>query len=115
MARRPLRDEEPFVTIRAHPRRFAWGVPAVFIISIGAGLPLAERSLSLAIAVQLFIQTVGLLWLYLPVASWREGAEQGGDGVRREEGPGPGSDPGVGPEAGQGVGQEDEEKSEGTR
>jgi hypothetical protein len=89
MARRPLRDEEPFVTIRAHPRRFAWGVPAVFIISIGAGLPLAERSLSLAIAVQLFIQTVGLLWLYLPVASWREGS---GSGSGSEKGQGAGQE-----------------------
>ena len=90
MARRPLRDEEPFVTIRAHPRRFAWGIPAVFIISIGAGLPLAERSLSLAIAAQLFIQTVGLLWLYLPVASWREGS--GGSGSGSEKGQGAGQE-----------------------
>jgi hypothetical protein len=75
MGRRPLRDEEPFVTIRAHSRRFAWGIPSVFVLSIGAGLPLAGRSLSLAIAVQLFIQTVGLLWLYLPVAGWRGGRD----------------------------------------
>jgi hypothetical protein len=77
MPRRPLRDEEPFVTIRAHPRRFAWGIPAVFVVSIGAGLPLAGRGLSLAIAVQLLIQTVGLLWLYLPVASWWDGGGRG--------------------------------------
>ena len=61
-----LKDQEPFATIRAFPRRFAWGVPAVFIVSIGLGMVFAGRSLSLGIAVQLFIQTVGLLWLYVP-------------------------------------------------
>jgi len=79
MGRRPLAEEEPFVTIRAHPRRFAWGIPAVFVVSIGSALPVVERSLSLAIAIQLFIQTVGLLWLYLRVASWR------GKGDREEQ------------------------------
>ncbi len=63
---RRLGDQEPFATIRAFPRRFAWGVPLVFLVSIGAGLTLVPRSLSLAIAVQLGVQTVGLLWLYVP-------------------------------------------------
>jgi hypothetical protein len=63
---RSLRDEEPFRTIRAYPRRFGWGIPLAFLISIGAGLLLVERSLSLGIAVQLGLQTVGLLWLYIP-------------------------------------------------
>lgn len=62
--------------MRAHPRRFLWGVPAVFIVSIGVGLVFAKASLSLAIAVQLFLQTVGLLGLYLPVY----GKGRGGDG-----------------------------------
>ena len=53
--------------MRAHPRRFLWGVPVVFLVSIGVGLMFARVSLSLAIAVQLFLQTVGLLGLYLPV------------------------------------------------
>ena len=128
MARRPLRDEEPFVTIRAHPRRFAWGIPAVFIISIGAGLPLAERGLSLAIAAQLFIQTVGLLWLYLPVASWREGSgsgsgpEKGRGAVQEDQGlwggdgsPGPQEGRARGPEAGRESGESDEEGAEASR
>jgi GAF domain-containing protein len=72
--RRPLRDEEPFATIRAHPRRFGWGIPLVFLGSIGAGLLVADRNLSAAIAIQLFLQTVGLLWLYIPPARrrWQE-------------------------------------------
>lgn len=73
--RRSLRDEEPFATIRAHPRRFALGIPVVFVLSIGAGIPFAERSLSLAIAIQLGLQTAGLLWLYLPVAAGRRSDE----------------------------------------
>jgi hypothetical protein len=63
-----LRDQEPFRTIRAHPRRFAWGIPLVFIVSLGAGGLLVEVNFSLAIAVQLALQTIGLLWLYIPVA-----------------------------------------------
>jgi len=63
---RRLGDQEPFSTIRAFPRRFAWGIPLVFLVSIGAGLTLVPRSLSLAIAVQLGVQTVGLVWLYVP-------------------------------------------------
>ena len=74
--RRPLREEEPFATIRAHPRRFGIGIPVAFVVSIGAALPLVGRSLSLAIAVQLLIQTVALLWLYLPVARRRWESER---------------------------------------
>jgi hypothetical protein len=74
--RRPLREEEPFKTIRGHPRRFGIGIPVAFVVSIGAALPLVDRSLSLAIAVQLFIQTVALLWLYLPVARRRWESER---------------------------------------
>lgn len=62
------KDVEPFVTMRAFPRRFAWGIPIVFVGSIALGLALADVNLSLAIAVQLFIQTVGLLGLYMPAA-----------------------------------------------
>ncbi len=82
---RSLRDEEPFATLRAHPRRFGWGIPAVFALSLGAAFPFATSNLSLAIALQLGIQTVGLIWLYLPPARarWRVGAPPGvpGDGV----------------------------------
>lgn len=63
-----LLDQEPFVTIRAHPKRFAWGGAVVFVGSLGMGFLLAGSSLSLGIAVQLALQTAGLLWLYLPVA-----------------------------------------------
>jgi len=63
-----LRDQEPFRTIRAHPRRFGWGIPLVFIVSLGAGVLFVEVNFSLAIALQLALQTIGLLWLYLPVA-----------------------------------------------
>jgi hypothetical protein len=63
---RPLRDEEPFRTMRHYPRRFGVGVPVVFALAIGAGVFLAELNLSLALAALLLIQTVGLLGLYIP-------------------------------------------------
>jgi hypothetical protein len=70
-----LMDQEPFATILAHPRRFAWGLPPVFIVPILAGLLIADWSLRAAIALQLALQTAGLLWLYLPPARrrWRSG------------------------------------------
>ena len=74
---RRLADQEPFVTIRAFPRRFAWGIPLVFLVSIAAGLALVPRSLSLAIAVQLAVQTLGLLWLYIPALRRRMKGEGG--------------------------------------
>jgi hypothetical protein len=76
---RRLGDQEPFATIRAFPRRFAWGIPLVFLVSIGAGLVLVPRSLSLAIAVQLGLQTVGLLWLYVPALRQRMNGEGGSE------------------------------------
>lgn len=66
--RQPLREMEPFVTMRAYPRRFGWGIPLVFGGSFVLGVALVEVDLSLAIAVQLVVQTVGLLWLYVPAA-----------------------------------------------
>ena len=74
-----LRDHEPMATIRAHPVRFWIGLPGVFFGGIFAALPFAERSLSLAIAVQLAIQTAGFLLLYVPVARrrWRGDLEVG--------------------------------------
>ncbi len=63
-------------TIRAHPRRFAWGLPAAFVLPVVAGLLIAGRNLSAAIALQLFLQTVGLLWLYIPPARARWQAER---------------------------------------
>ncbi len=71
-----LKEQEPFATIRAHPRRFAWGLPPVFILPILAGLMIADWSLRGAIALQLALQTAGLLWLYLPPARRRWQAER---------------------------------------
>lgn len=91
-----LRDQEPLATIRAYPRRFGWGIPAVFAVSIGAGLPFAQTNLSLAIAIQLFLQTGGLLWLYIPAFRRRVEAlrrmheEEGG---REEASRNPGGEP----------------------
>ncbi|TVP54704.1 MAG: hypothetical protein EA351_12620 [Gemmatimonadales bacterium] len=73
-----LKEQEPFATIRAYPKRFGWGVPAVFVVSIGLGVVVAERSLSMGIAVQLFLQTVGLLWLYVPALRRRLRHEETG-------------------------------------
>jgi hypothetical protein len=61
-----LRDQEPFATFRAEPRRFAIGLPLVFVGGAIAGALLVPTSLSLALAVQLGIQTAGALWLYVP-------------------------------------------------
>ena len=69
-------DQEPMATIRAHPRRFAIGLPVAFVVPILLGLAVAGRSLSLAIALQLGLQTVGLLWLYVPPARARWRAER---------------------------------------
>ncbi len=71
-------DQEPMATIRAHPRRFAWGLPAAFVLPVVAGLLIAGWNLSAAIALQLFLQTVGLLWLYIPPARarWRADRER---------------------------------------
>lgn len=63
--------QEPFATIRAHPRRFGWGIPLAFLVPIGLGLLLADWNLSAAIALQLFLQTAALLWLYVPPARAR--------------------------------------------
>ncbi len=73
-----LKDHEPFATIGAHPVRFWVGIPLIFFGGIAAGFLFVERSLSLAIAVQLLVQTGGFLWLYLPVARrrWREEVER---------------------------------------
>ncbi len=89
---RRLRDEEPFRTIQAYPRRFGWGIPLVFLVSIGGGVLFVGRSLSLGIAIQLGLQTVGLLWLYVPALRRRlreegEGGEARGDGPRTPPGP----------------------------
>ena len=71
-------DQEPMATIRAHPRRFAWGLPTAFVLPVVAGLLIAGWNLSAAIALQLFLQTVGLLWLYIPPARarWRADRER---------------------------------------
>lgn len=71
-----LWGQEPFATMRAHPRRFAWGVPLAFLVPIGLGLLLADWNLSVAIALQLFLQTGALLWLYIPPARARWKAER---------------------------------------
>lgn len=61
-----LRDQEPFATFRAEPRRFAIGLPVVFVGGAVAGVLLVPTDLSLALAAQLGIQTIGFLALYVP-------------------------------------------------
>lgn len=61
-----LWDQEPLATVRAHPRRFAWGLPVVLLVPIVAAVPFADDSMARAVALQLFLQTAGLLWLYVP-------------------------------------------------
>ena len=61
-----LKDQEPFATFRAEPRRFAIGLPVVFIGGGVVGVLMAPGSLALALAAQLFLQTAGFLWLYIP-------------------------------------------------
>ena len=68
-----LRDQEPFATLRAEPRRFAVGLPVVFLAGAGVAVALLDTSLSLALAAQLVIQTVGTLWLYIPALRRRLG------------------------------------------
>ena len=69
-----LRDQEPFATFRAEPRRFWIGLPIVFIGGGVAGVLIAPSSLSLAMAVQLGLQTAGFLWLYVPALRRRLGS-----------------------------------------
>jgi hypothetical protein len=65
--RRPLREEEPFATMLAFPRRFGVGVPAVFLVAIFGGSMVANLwNLSAGVALLLIIQTAGLLGLYMP-------------------------------------------------
>lgn len=69
-ARRSLREEEPFATMVAYPRRFGVGVPVVFFVAILSGSFVASAwNLSGGIALLLVIQTAGLLGLYVP--AWR--------------------------------------------
>jgi hypothetical protein len=72
-----LRDEEPFATFRAEPRRFAVGLPLVFLGGALVGALLLPTSFELALAVQIVLQTVGFVWLYVPALRRR----------RREAGP----------------------------
>ena len=67
-----LWDHEPFATFRAHPRRFAIGLPVVFIGGAVVGALFIRRSMSLALAVQLALQTIGFLWLYVPMLRDRD-------------------------------------------
>ena len=61
-----LWNQEPFTTFRAEPKRFAIGLPIVFFGGALAGAFLMQRSIQLALAAQLGLQSVGFLWLYLP-------------------------------------------------
>ncbi len=61
-----LRNQEPFATFRAEPKRFAIGLPVVFVVGALAGAFLMRQSIQLALAAQLGLQTLGFLWLYLP-------------------------------------------------
>lgn len=73
-------DQEPFATFRAEPRRFAVGLPVVFIGGALVGAFLVRTSMELALAVQITLQTVGFLWLYLPALRRR----RDGDPSNRE-------------------------------
>jgi hypothetical protein len=74
--RRPLREEEPFATMAAFPRRFGVGIPVVFVLSILSGSLVANVwSLSGGVAVLLVLQTMGLLGLYLPALQKRRASE----------------------------------------
>ena len=59
-------DTEPFATFRAEPKRFAIGIPVVFFGGALAGAMLMRQSIQLALGVQLGLQTLGFLWLYVP-------------------------------------------------
>lgn len=80
-----LRDQEPFATFRAEPRRFAIGLPIVFIGGGVVGVLIAPASLSLALAAQLALQTLGFLGLYIPALRRRVrgGSPPGDDEPKR--------------------------------
>ena len=61
-----LWEKEPFATFRAEPKLFAIGLPLVFFGGALAGAMLMRRSLQVALGVQVGLQTLGFLWLYVP-------------------------------------------------
>ena len=86
-----LRDQEPFATFRAEPKRFAIGLPVVFIGGAVVGVMLVPASLSLALAAQLALQTIGFLALYVPALRRRmrgtgEGGSDGSSGSEESSG-----------------------------
>ena len=70
-----LWNQEPFATFRAEPVRFGVGLPVVFLGGALVGALLVRRSLALALAVQIVLQTVGFLWLYVPALRRRYGGD----------------------------------------
>jgi hypothetical protein len=88
--RRPFRDEEPFATMVAFPRRFGVGIPVVFMVAILGGSLVANLwHLSGGIALLLLVQTAGLLGLYVPALRKRRAMEARPSDPRSE----PRSDP----------------------
>jgi len=74
-ASRSLWDQEPFATFRSEPKRFAVGLPVVFLGGALVGALLMRRSIQLALGAQLGLQTLGFLWLYVPAFRRRNGPE----------------------------------------
>ena len=66
-----LWDVEPLATVKDRPRRFAWGLPVVILLPMAVAFPMAEGGMAQAVALQLFLQTAGLLWLYVPAVRGR--------------------------------------------
>jgi hypothetical protein len=74
---RSLWDQEPFATFRSEPKRFAVGIPVVFLVGALVGALLMRRSIQLALGAQLGLQTLGFLWLYVPAFRRRNHPEDG--------------------------------------
>ena len=70
-----LWEKEPFATFRAEPKRFAIRLPIVFIGGALAGALVMRQSIQLALGVQLGLQTLGFLWLYVPALQRRRKRE----------------------------------------
>jgi len=57
---------EPFQTFRLFPLRFIIGIPIIMLFCISLGLYLLSIDFSLAIGLQIGLQTAGFMWLYIP-------------------------------------------------
>jgi len=57
---------EPFRTMKLFPWRFILGIPIVLFVSISISLCLVPVNFGFAIGLQIGLQTLGFLWLYVP-------------------------------------------------